>query len=197
MKTASSKNFHSFYLLLFLVFSFSLTSCKDKSIGSQLNIDCNNTYEFTQLKSTKDTKGNFEMKIPVSWKKEMFVNQNETRLYFADTTRQLNETFIIDIGLYFSNTKIDSNFIRETKKQIQQNSNLTLVKERNIIFKEKPGFAIQTNNKELGFEKSSIDIYLKNKNDSYYILKIDTYGNENIEERFCEALQILNYIDFC
>tara|TARA_B100000809_G_scaffold264657_1_gene321076 strand:+ start:4723 stop:5136 length:414 start_codon:yes stop_codon:yes gene_type:complete len=135
------------------------------------------------------------MKIPLSWKKEMFVNQNETRLYFADTTRQLNETFIIDIGLNFSKTKIDSTFIREIKKQIQENKNTKLIKESKITLKEKPGFVIQTKIEELSIEKNCIEIYLNNKNDSYYILKIDAYGKENIESRFCEAIQLLNHLD--
>ncbi len=195
MRTTYARSQSYLYVSFLFVFSLSLTSCAEKNINNLLDIHCDNNYEFRELKSTTDTRGNFEMKIPLSWKKEMFVNQNETRLYFADTTRQLNETFIIDIGLNFSKTKIDSTFIREIKKQIQENKNTKLIKESKITLKEKPGFVIQTKIEELSIEKNCIEIYLNNKNDSYYILKIDAYGKENIESRFCEAIQLLNHLD--
>lgn len=193
MQATNSQLLHPRFLSLFIFFSTLLMSCSSENIQNSLEIDCDTDYEFSELTTTKDTRGNFEMKIPKTWKKEMFVNQDETRLYFADTTRQLNETFIIDIGLYFSKTIIDDAFIKNVTKEIKQNN---LVQKNAITYKEKSGYAIQFFSKELNLAKNSIEIYLNNKNDSYYLLKIDAYGDQNIENRFCEALQLLNKIDF-
>lgn len=195
MSTTLIKTFSSFYVFLFIFFGTLMTSCSDKKISTLLQFNCEKNYEFSELQSTKDTRGNFEMKIPKSWKKELFVSQDVTRLYFADTTQQLNETYIIDIGLFFSATTIDSDFIKKTHNNIQQDKTLSLIEESGITFHKKSGFAIRTKNNELNFENNCIEIYLNNKNNSYYIIKIDAYGNENIDERFCEALQLLDYAD--
>lgn len=182
--------FHAFLAVVFILF---FASCSDSSISKKLKIDCSDNYDFNQLKTTKDTRGNFEMKIPSNWKKEMFVNENETRLYFADTTRELNKTFIIDIGLYFSKVKIDTDFMNSKKIQIEEGQNIELEKLSKINYKDTDGYVVQTKSSELNLNKTGIEIYLNNKNDSYYILKIDAYGMENIESRICEALNLLEY----
>ena len=195
MTTTLIKIFKSLHIALIAVLFIFFTNCTDDSIATTLKINCADNYDFTELKSSKDTRGNFEMKIPSSWKKEFFVNPNETRLYFADTTRQLDETFIIDIGLYFSKTTIDSKFIAKQKEQIQQNKNIELIKENQISFQDKEGFALQTTSTNWDLKRNSVKLFLNNTNNSYYIIKIDTYGNKNTEEKLCEALQLLNHAE--
>lgn len=181
--------------LLFLIFSVSLTSCSKDTISSNFNYNCNYNFEYPKLQTTKDTNGNFEIKIPFNWKKEFFMSDSETRLYFADTTRQLTEAFIIDIGLYNSPQKIEEEYLKEIKKEIRNSKNAK-VTDKTITFQEKPGYILEIQLTEMNINKNSIHIYLQNKNNSYYFIKIDAYGTELINKRLCEALQILDKIEF-
>jgi len=167
-----------------------ISSCTNNTIASTLGYSCVSEKGFTNLKSLTDVKNNFEIKIPEHWKKEFFVDNSESRLYCADTTKELNSTYIFDLGHYSGKLKIDTAFIKKAKKAISKNGSELILKSKKITFQNKPGYCFVSKSTSEKFEYQTLHAYISNKNNTYYLLKIDVYGTTHIEERFCEALSL-------
>ena len=170
--------------------------CSDNTLKNTTDFDCQSSIKIDNLKNCKEPNGNYEINLPKNWKKEFFVSENESRLYFADTTKELNQTYIADIGLYYKKTEIDENFLQEKITSIQQDNYLNLISSEKIKFQEKQGYFFHTSQVLENSEKTSLEIYLQNRNKSFFLIKIDVYGNENKTERFCEALTIIEGSNF-
>lgn len=183
-------------ILLLTITLMSLISCTNSNLKSSINLDCSSKYKFDNLKNCKEPNGNYAINLPNHYKREFYINESESRIYYADTTKELNQTFITDVGLYRSKKEIDKKFLNEMVTSIEQEENVELTSLSKIVFKEKNGyiFHITENNKSI--EKNSIEVYLANRDRSYYFIKIDIYGNENQDERLCEALSIIEGSEF-
>lgn len=184
------KTLSSLSILIIITF-LCLASCKNKKLSNSVDFICRENTEFKNLKNTKEPNGNFEMMIPTNWKKEFFVSNRESRLYFADTTKELNQTYITDIGLYENKQVIDKNFLNKKLDSIKNEDHLDLITSNKITFQEKPGYIFHTTQNSKNIEKNTFEIYLQNRNRSYYLIKVDIYGNENQATRFCEALTLI------
>lgn len=167
------------------------TSCKNEKLSNSLNFNCSEVPLLKNLKNVSEPNGNFQIKIPSNWKKEFFISDKESRLYFADTTKELNQAYIADIGLFQIKKKIDKKFLQEKLDEIKGKNHLELKSSKKILFKEKPGYIFHITQNLQNIEKNTFEIYLQNKNRSYYLIKVDVYGTENQTTRFCEALALL------
>ncbi|MFC2109984.1 hypothetical protein ACFLRU_06645 [Bacteroidota bacterium] len=172
---------------LFILLFFS--SCKQQSIKHTLAFDCETTNYLQQLIKIKDAKKTFELSIPENWKRELFVDTNESRLYCADTTKELNEAYIFDLGYFNNEIKFDNSFISNLTNEL---SNDNIIKKGTFNEKNRAYYYILSSSKNLGFPSKNLTIYLKNKNNGHYRLKLDVYGDKNTTQRFCEALSIFD-----
>jgi hypothetical protein len=187
---------HTLYNMLAIAIVLSFTNCKDKKVSVSSIFNCIEETKLSNLKETKEPNGNFEIKIPENWKKEFFISERESRLYFADTTQELNHSYITDIGLYQNKKVIDSVFFKNKLERIKNDTLLELINSGNMTFQEKPCYIFYTTQNKQNLEKSTFEIYLQNRNRSYYLIKVDVYGNENKESRFCEALDLIEKGNF-
>lgn len=175
--------------LVFLSICLFVTlSCSKQKLKNSINLNCEVTTLNQEIKRITEPNGDFEVQLPKNWKREFFISENESRLYFADTTKELNKTFIIDIGLYKKKKSIDDDFFQSKLKSLETEQPITSEK---ISFQEKNGYLFYFKSENLNLIKNSIEIYLQNRNKSFYKIIIDVYGNENIQERFCEALNMV------
>ena len=187
---------HTIFNILAIAILLSSTNCKDKKLSDSSIFTCIEKTKLSNLKRTKEPNGNFEIKIPENWKKEFFISERESRLYFADTTQELNHSYITDIGLYQNKNVIDAVFFKNKLERIKNDTLLELTSSGKIIFQEKPGYIFYTTQKKQNTEKNTFEIYLQNRNRSYYLIKVDVFGNENKESRFCEALALIEKGNF-
>lgn len=180
------------------IFAISLffLSCTDESIDKKLGFNCGKTIDFTNLKSTDDAKNKFSIAIPTNWKKELFVDVAESRLYCADTTKELNNTYIFDLAHYEGNLVLDSAFVKKAKQEILSFSTSKILKTNHLKFQKKTAYSILSSTKNLGFDSQHLLVYVLSNKNSYYVFKADVYGLENVDERFCEALQLFNNVIF-
>lgn len=165
-------------------------SCNNHSIKKKLDIECNESANFEKLIKVKDAKGTFESETPSNWKRELFINNNESRLYAADTTKNLNNAYIYDLGCYSGELIIDNSFEDKIKNEISTTEDSEITRSKKINYLEKEAYYIHYKTTSTHISSKSIILYLKNKNNSFYKLKIDAYGEDNTNERFCEALDI-------
>ncbi len=86
---------------------------------------------------------------------------------------------------------INKKILQEKLVEIKNENSLELKNSKKILFQEKPGYIFHTTQNHQSIEKNTFEIYLQNKNRSYYLIKVDVYGAENKTTRFCEALALL------
>jgi len=189
------KTTNPFFGLILIAYIF-LASCKKKNFRDSLELDCSQEVRFSNLKTTLEPKGNFKINIPTHWKKEFFISEKESRLYFADTTKQLNESYIIDIALHQNKKILDSEFLNKKLDSIKTTKHLKLINSKKIIFQEKPGYLFHTRRNNYGIDKNTFDIFLQNRDRSYYLIRIDMYGDSNQTTRLCEALALIEKGNF-
>jgi hypothetical protein len=173
--------------------SLTFISCNSNSLKKKIGFDCDSSSAFNNLIEIKDAKLTFETQIPSNWKRELFVDNYESRLYAADTTKELNNAYIFDLGHYSGELKIDKNFKTKISNEINSLNNSKITEEKTFIHKEKEVFYISYSSENANITLNNIQLYLKNKNNSFYKLKIDVYGKENIEQRFCNAIELFEH----
>lgn len=182
----------NFKLAIYLIcLTCFLPACDSKSIEKELGYNCNLAKDFKNLTNIKDAKLTFEVKIPENWKRELFVNNIESRLYAADTTKELNNTYIYDFGYYSGELKTDEEFQLNLHKEINSFGKSTILKKKNFKVKNKDAYFVSYKTEKEHLNSNSILLFLRNKNNSFYKLKVDVYGQNNKEQRFCEALSLL------
>ncbi len=179
------------YAIAFVAFALFLTSCGKDTIAKSLGYICDNKNELKNLKTLTDVRNNFKIDIPENWKREFFVDNYESRLYCADTTKELNSTYTFDLGHYSGKLTIDEAFIKKAKGIATKNKSAEILNSKIITLNGKPGYCIVTKSTNASFAYQTLQAYFKNKNDSYYFFKLDVYGSENMDTRFCEALNLL------
>ena len=171
-----------------------LSNCSKNDLQSKLNFQCNEKNKLEALKKLTDVKNTFSIEIPKNWKREFYVSSEVSRLYFADTTRALSDAFIFDIGYLQKIQSSDSSFLTEIKKELDTEQRIFLQSGSFLRDDEKSYFFL-TSSDEFGLTAQNLWIYIPRKTFFYHV-KIDVYGNENMETRFCEALQFFNRISF-
>ena len=82
-------------LILFVGASLLLCSCSQQSEVSK-KFNCKPT-NFTNLEKIEDVKNLFSLEIPKKWKTNLYYDDLQSSIYTADTTKQLTETFLLDI----------------------------------------------------------------------------------------------------
>ena len=83
----------------YLIYCFStilLFSCK-KELSINDIISCTSEVEFHHSKTIRDAKNNFEISLGEHWKRELYFDDHQSRIYAADTTRNFSSSFIIDV----------------------------------------------------------------------------------------------------
>ena len=107
---------------LLSIFSFALllTGCQQPSLQKALFGSCKSTQQEQAQKNIKDLHQRFEISIPSDWKKEFFIDSSSTRFYCADTTKDLTDTYIVEIGHYLKNTTLDTLFVKKIEDEVLQ-----------------------------------------------------------------------------
>ena len=181
-----------YYPLSFFSFALLLASCQQASLQKALFESCKSTRQEQAQKNIKDPHKHFEISIPSNWKKEFFIDSSSTRFYCADTTKELTETYIIEIGNYTKNTTLDTLFVKTIEGEVLQKENGEVLQSKHVRLGEKKGYSIHSKYKRLGFDFQTVQSYFPNTNGSLYLLKVEAYGTENSEARLCAGMAFLD-----
>lgn len=183
-------------LTLFLVFAYILGACNSKSVASELGFDCHQTANSEKTAWLKDVKNTFEIAIPSHWKKEFYVDNYESKLYCADTLKELNNTYLLHLGWHAGALTIDSLFTNKVKLAILKKDEGKLIKSKTFRSHNKDCYGVLSQSNNQGIFTHNLQVYLANKNESYYLLDLAVYGHEQIEKRICEALNLFEQAQF-
>ncbi|MFD1293928.1 hypothetical protein ACFQ5N_08785 [Lutibacter holmesii] len=181
------------HLLQFLVLIMVLASCSKQS-ELRKNFNCNNINS-EQKSEQYDFHKNFKLNIPSNWKTTLYYNNYQSEIISADTVKQLTNTYILDAS-YNLGTIEFSNKFHSKNDSILKAKNLKIIKSNTTLFQNKPSFWYVANGAKNGFDYHQFNITVLLSQNTYFNCYIEVYGDKNIDERFCDAISILENIEF-
>lgn len=169
-------------------------SCKS---GDEIEneFSCNSSFFLGETKTVFDTKNKFSAKIPKHWKINLFNDEMQSSIYFADTTKQLKKTVLIDITQLSKAYKFDEKF----KRLLFENDSLLQlknVKSNNYNFNKYPAYYSISKGKKGKFSYQIINIFVQQNDRNSFHLKTEVYGEKAVSSRFCKAIKLLKSITF-
>jgi hypothetical protein len=182
------------YLFSLLGLIIILSSCKKNDVRSA--IDCTTITNFSETKEISGFLKHFKLEVPKSWKSELYYDETQSRFYSADTSKQLTDTYIIDVTWHQGEIELNENFERIIENDLKQNEHLTPFKGDFGYFKDLPCYYNLAKGKSSGFTYHYLQIYLKSNVDEYYHLTTKVYGDVFVEERICESLSLFEGLTF-
>ncbi len=176
-------------LVLFTIF----INCKKQSELSKI-FDCNST-KIEKLSTVKDFNNHFKITAPSTWKTNLYYNDFQSEIFTADTTKQLSETFILDVSYNLGELIINNDFVVKNDSILKTN-NLQKIKYGNDNFQLRQSYWFLANGTKKGFLFHQFNIFVKLSENSYLNSYVEIYGENNIEERLCSAISIIEKIEF-
>ena len=182
------------YIVSILLTSLLLISCQNSKFEREF--DCNTPSEYTRTKTFKDVLGHFEIEIPKSWKTELYYDEYKSALYSADTTKQLRETYIIDITWHQGELVLNKDFEVKVAENATNNLRMIPVKSGFGDYLGHPAYYHISTGKSDDLSWNYLEIYVQHKIDEYYILTAKIYGSEFVNERICSSFSLFNKLTF-
>jgi hypothetical protein len=174
---------------IFFIATIVFFSCSEKSeLTAAFNCNVSNK---DAKKTITDFRRNFEINIPTHWKTELFYNQSSSEIYSADTTKQLTNTYILDVSHQLGEINFDNHFIKKNDS-VLKSKKLFKIKSNTLTFKQYPAFYYITQGTNKRFVVNRLNLLVKTSEHEYIAAYCEVYGNEQIEERFCDGISILN-----
>lgn len=170
------------------------SSCKKNNVRDAIN--CRTTTNFSDTKEISGFLKHFKLKVPKSWKSELYYDETQSRFYSADTSKQLTDTYIIDVTWHQGEIELNEDFEQIIENNLKQNDHLTPFNGGFGYFKNLPCYYSLAKGVNSGFTYHYLQIYLKTNVDEYYNLTTKVYGDDFVEERLCESLSLFEGITF-
>ena len=178
------------YALLLCVVFF---SCKKQATITNV-IPCNSSTAFKHAKIIRDVKNNYEINIGENWKRELYFDDYQSRIYAADTTRSFSSSFIVDVTCFKGKIILDEAFKNQLIANVKKQPKNYIIKEGFIELKELPGYFILSFENKHNTQIYTLTCYLT-KGDDYYLLKSTINGSENLDNNLCESIAVFNSLN--
>jgi len=158
--------------------------------------ECSSPRNFTNTKTYKDVLKHFEIEIPKSWKTELYYDEYQSKLYTADTTKQLRETYILDFTWHQGELMFDKDFETTVTENAINKMKLIPVKSGYGEFLDKPSYYQISTAKSDDLSWHYLEIYVRFNVDEYYTFTAKIYGSEFVSDRICSSLSLFKSIEF-
>jgi len=182
------------YIHIIWIALFVFTGCQNNDLREQF--ECNTPVHFTNTKKYKDVLGKFKISIPKYWKTQLYYDEFQSDLYSADTTKQLSETYLIDITWHQGELNFNEEFESNISKNLKNKGLLKQVKSGFVKFKKHETYFNLSTGKSSELTYHYLQVYLKYKPDEYYTFTSKIYGDKLINERVCASISVFNKINF-
>ena len=180
-------------IFIFIVALVSFLSCSNQSELSK-KYACN-VSEIENSKTILDFNKNFKLTISSNWKTTLYFSEFESEVFTADTLKQLTESFILGTSFNLGTLNFNDDFQKKTDSILASN-NLQLINSGKELFKSKPAYWYVAKGKKNGFMYHQFNLITKQSENTYFNAYSEIYGEENITERICETISILEKIEF-
>lgn len=164
-----------------------LISCNNNRLSKEMG--CEKVF-FPNLETIEDVHKNFSIKLPNNWKTNLYYDNSQSSIYAADTTKQLTETYLVDVTMISNKLNFNSDFYFKYKNNLTQNK-LVETNSFETPFLKKEAFYSRALGKKSGFPYQIINLYIKVDNQTHIHAKAEVYGDSLANERLCEALTLI------
>lgn len=178
-------DYFGYVVLLFLLFS-----CQKTTTIYNL-LECTPNQEFVHQKTLRDVKNGFEINIGENWKRELYFDDYQSRIYAADTTKNYTSSFIVDITRFKGKIIIEDAFKQQLVQTIQKKENHHIIKEGFVEFQNKKSYVVFSFEKKGIHQTYTLECYIPD-GESYYLLISTINGSENLANNVLESLQVFN-----
>jgi hypothetical protein len=179
-------------IILFLFFT--ILSC-NKSNSLEKAFKCK-SYTLSNTKGIDDFLHKFRLHIPKHWKKNLYYDNVQTQVFTADTTKQLSQTYILDVALNSGELKLNDDFKTKVIQNLQENEQLVNLNSKFDTFKDKPCLWLLSKGEKQKKIYHFFQLFVLNSATDYYEITTKIYGEDQFEDRLCESISIINSIEF-
>lgn len=166
--------------------------CNQKS--DLLNVfNCDYPQGTIDFKTLNDINKTYSISFPSHWKSSFYFDENQSDIYLADTTKSLTSTYILNISKKNGILTVDENLSSKLNSAISK-ENLQLVKSDSLIYLESTSYYIHAKGFKNNFNYQHINILKPSKANTFLDIKIEVYGDEKVNERFCEAIYFVGLL---
>lgn len=173
---------------------FLMIGCQNSKFEKEF--DCDTPMKYTQTKRYKDILKHFEIDVPKNWKTELYYDEYQSSLYTADTTKELRETFILDIAWHQGELVLNKDFEVRVAQNASRNLKLVPVKSGFGDYLGHPAYYHIATGKSEDLSWHYLEIFVQHKVDEYYTFTAKIYGNEFVSERICSSFSIFGDLIF-
>jgi len=182
------------YALWFLLAIVLITGCQNSKF--ERDFDCDTPVQFTNTKTYKDVLSHFKVDVPNNWKTKLYYDEYQSTLYTADTTKQLSESYIIDVTWRQGELVFDADFEERVAANVSNEHNLIPVKSGRGEFLGKPSYYHISTGKNATMNWHHLQVYVQSGTDDYYLLTSKIYGSDFVNERICASFGLFKTISF-
>ena len=180
--------------IIVLLLTISFFSCQKNDLKKEFN--CTSTTSFSDMKEIRDVMKKFIIKFPKSWNTKLYYDEFQSEIYSADTTKSLTNAYTLDISWHQGELNLNKAFDQTVKDTLAIKEKLSAVKSNFITFNEKPGYWNLAKGKIGKHNYHFLQVYVKTEADEYFTFTTKVYGDENVDSRFCEAITLIDGIQF-
>lgn len=180
--------FFSLYIII-----FALVSCsKPSGLSKEFNCESVN---FENTARISDFNKNFRLSVPISWKTKLYYDNFTSEIFTADTIKQLSETFILNASYNYGEVNFNDGFFKR-KDSLATSKKLQIIKSKSIRFQSKESYYTVLKGMKNNFPYHQFQLIVKLTDNSYFNSQVEIYGEDAVEARICEAIAILDEIEF-
>lgn len=179
-----------FILIASIIFFY---GCSNQSeLSKNFNCQSSTLENTTQI---FDFNKNFKLNIPVSWKTELYYDKYTSEIFTADTIKQLSDTFILDASYNLGEVIFNEEFFAKNNA-IAGSENFEIIKSEISLFQSKESYWYVLKGTKNNFPYQQFNLTVKLSNNTYFNSYVEIYGDDNIDARICQAISILDNIEF-
>ena len=179
-----------FDYLAYLMVLFLAISCQKTSTIYDV-LECKQATSFQHSKTIRDVQNHFEINIGENWKRELYVDDYQSRIYAADTTRNYSSSFIVDITRFKGKIIIEDAFKEQLIKTLEKKPNNYVINEGFIEFKKKKSYTLFSFEKQNEQQIYTLECYVPS-GEYYYLLISTIHGSHDLTNNVLESLQVFN-----
>lgn len=150
---------------------------------------------FSNTETVNDYKNKFNITVPKHWNTQLYFDNLQTQVFTADTTKNLTNSFTLNFEFNSGDLKIDDDFKNTEIKNLNE-SNLQVLKNKEDIFKDKSSIWFVSKGNKQNFDYYLFELFIKYNKVSYYKISSEIYGDENIDERLCKSIAVIETLQF-
>lgn len=180
-----------FKILLFSLLLIFITGCT-KKLSLEDELVCSKLGSFSKATQRTDFQNNFKISIPNNWKYKLYYDDYQSAVFMADTIKQLTETFIIDVSWKYGALNLDASF----ETLIQSKTSFQIIKSNFEEYKEFSSYWNVSKGIKNDFPYHVFNMFIQTSEEAYLEIKTEFYGEELVDERLCNAFEIINTLEF-